>query len=78
MRVSVRPGDIVVAVSGADDPEVRSVMRRGPAWGITTMWIGSGERPRDGVADHVLWLDDPDPECRQQVGLCCSTTCCGS
>jgi len=60
-RVSVRPGDIVVAVSGADDAQVRSVMRRSPAWGATTIWIGSGERPAAGMADHVLWLDDPDP-----------------
>jgi hypothetical protein len=61
VRVSVRPGDIVVAVSNAGDPQVRSVMRRGPAWGATTVWIGSGERPKPGMADHVLWLDDPDP-----------------
>ena len=61
VRVSVRPGDIVVAVGSADDPDVRSVMRRGPAWGATTIWIGSGDRPRAGMADHVLWLDDPDP-----------------
>ena len=61
VRVSVRPGDIVVAVSGADNAEVRSVMRRSPAWGATTIWIGSGERPTAGMADHVLWLDDPDP-----------------
>ncbi|MGO9382308.1 MAG: HypC/HybG/HupF family hydrogenase formation chaperone [Mycobacterium sp.] len=65
VRVSVRPGDIVVAVSGADQPDVRSVMRRSPAWGATTIWIGSGERPKGGLgaspADHVLWLDDPDP-----------------
>ncbi len=61
VRVSVRPGDIVVAVSGADEAQVRSVMRRAPAWGATTIWIGSGERPAPGMADHVLWLDDPDP-----------------
>jgi hypothetical protein len=61
VRVSVQPGDIVIAVSGADNADVRSVMRRGPAWGATTIWIGSGERPRAGMADHVLWLDDPDP-----------------
>ncbi|OBH36203.1 hydrogenase assembly protein HupF [Mycobacterium sp. E342] len=61
VRVSVRPGDIVVAVSGADDAQVRSVMRRAPAWGATTIWIGSGARPAPGTADHVLWLDDPDP-----------------
>jgi hypothetical protein len=61
VRVSARPGDIVVAVSGADDALVRSVMRRSPAWGATTIWIGSGQRPAAGMADHVLWLDDPDP-----------------
>ena len=60
-RVSVRPGDIVIGVGGADDAQVLSVMRRSPAWGATTMWIGSGERPAAGAADHVLWLDDPDP-----------------
>jgi hydrogenase maturation factor len=61
VRVSVRPGDIVIGVGSADNPEVRSVMRRCPAWGATTIWIGSGERPRAGSADHVLWLDDRDP-----------------
>ncbi len=61
VRVSVQPGDIVVAVSGADQSDVRSIMRRCPAWGATTIWIGSGARPEPGVADHVLWLDDPDP-----------------
>ena len=61
VRVSVRPGDIVIGVGGADDAQVFSVMRRSPAWGAATIWIGSGERPAAGVADHVLWLDDPDP-----------------
>ena len=61
VRVSVRPGDIVIGVGAAADPDLRSVMRRSPAWGATTLWIGSGERPAAGMADHVLWLDDPDP-----------------
>jgi HupF/HypC family len=61
VRISVRPGDIVVAVASAHNAQVRSVMRRSPAWGATTIWIGSGERPQSGMADHVLWLDDPDP-----------------
>jgi hypothetical protein len=61
VRVSVRPGDIVIGVGAADDPELHSVMRRSPAWGATTLWMGSGERPAAGMADHVLWLDDPDP-----------------
>lgn len=69
VRVSARPGDIVIAVSGADNAEVRSVMRRGPAWGVTTVWIGSGERPPDGAADHVLWLDDPDPRVPARGGF---------
>lgn len=61
VRVSVRPGDVVIAVSAADDPGVRSVMHRSRAWGVTTAWIGSGRRPPFGMADHVLWLEDPDP-----------------
>ncbi len=60
-RMSVRSGDLVVAVASAAEPEVRSVMRRAPAWGATSVWIGSGERPAAGAADHVLWLDDADP-----------------
>src|SRR5246127_3207396 len=61
VRVSVRPGDIVIAVAGADNAQGRSVMRRAPAWGATTIWIGSGERPAAGMADHVLWLREPRP-----------------
>jgi len=61
VRISVQPGDIVVAVASAHNAQVRSVMRRSPAWGATTIWIGGGERPESGMADHVLWLDDPDP-----------------
>ncbi|MBS1696566.1 MAG: HypC/HybG/HupF family hydrogenase formation chaperone [Actinobacteria bacterium] len=61
VRVSARAGDIVVAVAGADDRDVASVMRRAAAWGVTSVWIGNGARPAPGAADHVLWLDDPDP-----------------
>jgi hydrogenase maturation factor/phosphoheptose isomerase len=61
VRVSARAGDLVIAVGAAGDDDVRSVMRRAAAWGITTIWIGSGTRPAAGAADHVLWLDDPDP-----------------
>lgn len=62
VRVSVRAGDVVIAVANADDADVQSVMRRAPAWGATTIWIGNGQRPHAGAADHVLWLDDPDPK----------------
>jgi len=60
-RSSVRPGDIVIAVAASGDPEVRDLMRRTPAWGALSLWIGSGARPPGGAADHVLWIDDPDP-----------------
>ncbi|WP_094287419.1 HypC/HybG/HupF family hydrogenase formation chaperone [Mycobacterium lehmannii] len=60
-RVSVRAGDVVIAVAPADDQAVDAIMRRAPAWGVTTIWIGHGARPRPGTADHVLWLDNPDP-----------------
>lgn len=60
-RVSVRAGDIVIAVAGAGDPAVRDLMRRTAAWGACSVWIGSGDRPHNGAADHVLWIDDADP-----------------
>jgi hypothetical protein len=61
VRVSARAGDVVLAVASANQPEVRAVMRRASAWGASTLWIGNGARPTAGAADHVLWLDDPDP-----------------
>ncbi|HEX7659365.1 MAG TPA: HypC/HybG/HupF family hydrogenase formation chaperone [Pseudonocardiaceae bacterium] len=57
-RGCVRAGDLIVAVDGTDDPAVRSVLRRAPAWGATTIWIGHGTRPPAGSADHVLWIGD--------------------
>ncbi|MEU6701309.1 hydrogenase assembly protein HupF [Pseudonocardia sp. NPDC046786] len=60
-RLSVRSGDVVLAVADAADREIRDITRRAPAWGATTIWIGHGERPPAGAADHVLWHDDPDP-----------------
>lgn len=61
-RVAVRSGDVIIAIADAADSDVRSVMRRAPAWGATTIWIGNGARPAAGAADHVLWVDDPDPQ----------------
>lgn len=61
VRLSARAGDVVIACAGAGDRDVRAVMHRAMAWGVTTIWIGNGERPQMGAADHVLWLDDPDP-----------------
>jgi hypothetical protein len=61
LRTLVMPGDVVLAIAPASDPQVSSVMRRAPAWGIGTIWMGAGARPHAGAADHVLWLDEDDP-----------------
>ena len=60
-RVATRPGDVILAVASADDPQVRDTMRRAPAWGAHTIWIGFGPRPAAGSADHVLWVESDDP-----------------
>lgn len=65
-RVSARTGDILLAVAASDEAEVRALVDRGPAWGVHTIWIGSGPRPHTGAADHLLWLDDPDPRIPSQ------------
>jgi D-sedoheptulose 7-phosphate isomerase len=59
--VAVRTGDILIAVAGGQDADVAELMRRAPGWGAASAWIGSGPRPPAGAADHLLWIDDPDP-----------------
>ncbi|KRA27981.1 MULTISPECIES: hydrogenase assembly protein HupF [unclassified Nocardioides] len=60
-RIATRPGDVVIAVADAADNAVADVMRRAPAWGVETIWIGYGERPPPGASDHVLWVPTDDP-----------------
>nr|WP_235677010.1 hydrogenase assembly protein HupF [Mycolicibacterium porcinum] len=60
-RVAAQPGDLLLAVASADEPAVTEAMRRAPAWGVTTLWIGSGPRPPAGAAHHALWVDSADP-----------------
>jgi hypothetical protein len=60
-RVASQPGDLLLAVASADEPAVKDAMRRAPAWGVTTVWIGSGPRPAAGGAHHILWVDSDDP-----------------
>jgi len=57
LRTRARAGDVVVLVSTADVTASTAVALRAPAWGVTTVWIGAGERPAAGAADHVLWLE---------------------
>ena len=60
-RVASQPGDLLIAVASADEPSVVEAMRRAPAWGVLTLWIGSGPRPPAGAANHILWIDSDDP-----------------
>ena len=57
-RTNARTGDVLVLIAAADDREARDLLRRAPAWGVTTLWFGAGPRPAAGAADHVLWLPD--------------------
>lgn len=59
-RANVRPGDVLVVIGAADDPAVRDLVRRAPAWGLTTLWVGAGDRPPGGAADHLLWLPEDE------------------
>ena len=59
-RVASQPGDLLIAVASADEPAVVDAMRRAPAWGVLTLWIGSGPRPPAGAANHILWIDSDD------------------
>ncbi|MGV0643415.1 hydrogenase assembly protein HupF [Mycolicibacterium sp. XJ879] len=60
-RVASQPGDLLIAVASADEPAVVDAMRRAQAWGVLTLWIGSGPRPKTGGANHILWVDSDDP-----------------
>lgn len=57
LRTLTEPGDALVVVADASTPGVDAVLRRAPAWGVETIWIGSGPRPEGGLGDHVLWFD---------------------
>jgi hypothetical protein len=58
LRAVAKTGDVLVAIGAADDDVVLEAMRRAPAWGLASVWIGAGLRPAAGSADHLLWVDD--------------------
>jgi phosphoheptose isomerase len=60
VRAVARSGDTIVAVGESHDPAIVALLRRAPAWGVETLWIGRGERPASNAADHILWVDDAD------------------
>jgi len=59
-RANVRRGDVVLVIGRAGDPLAGELARRAAVWGASTFWVGAGERPDAGAADHVLWLAEDD------------------
>ncbi len=62
VRLLARPGDVLLVVSTAGDPVACDLVARADAWGLTSLWLGAGRRPRGdrARADHVVWLEaDP-------------------
>jgi hypothetical protein len=57
LRVIARRGDILVYIGDASTKAASPLLMRATAWGMTTLWIGAGERPPAGSADYVLWVD---------------------
>ena len=57
LRTMARPGDALLVVAGAGDL-VASTLHRAQAWGLTTLWVGSGPPPGGATADHRIWLGD--------------------
>jgi len=60
VRLLARPGDLLVAVGVAGDPEIGALLRRVDAWGVTSLWLGAGPRPPAGAAHHVVWAPADD------------------
>ncbi len=59
-RANVSHGDVLLLVADAADPVASELARRAPAWGASALWIGAGQQPAAGAADHVLWLTDDE------------------
>jgi len=57
LRPLARAGDILLVISGSDEPSLAGIRQRAEAWGLLTVWIGAGPRPAPGSADYVLWTD---------------------
>jgi hydrogenase maturation factor len=59
LRAAARAGDALVVVAPAASAVAVEAVRRAPAWGLTTVWIGAGPRPAP-MADHLVWIDEAD------------------
>ncbi|MEO5839026.1 MAG: HypC/HybG/HupF family hydrogenase formation chaperone [Acidimicrobiales bacterium] len=60
LRSIVRSGDLVLVIGTADDESIIDALRRAPAWGVRTIWLGYGAPPDEHLADFSLWLPSAD------------------
>ena len=58
LRALVRAGDMLLLATASDDASVAGLRERAAAWGVLTVWAGTGMRPEPGAADYVLWDGD--------------------
>jgi hydrogenase maturation factor len=68
LRLLSQPGDLVLVVSSASDPQAREALRRSEAWGLTRIWLGAGPRPPASAAEHIVWWEALDPEFAARSG----------
>jgi hypothetical protein len=72
VRLSSRPGDLLLCIGTGADPLTRHLLSRADAWGLTSLWLGTGPRPGqadgDARADHVVWLYDTEPAIAARSG----------
>ena len=58
MRADARPGDVLVLLGPAHEPELRALARRGAPWGLVTIWfvtdLGVDPLAPTVEADHVV------------------------
>jgi len=67
LRSMAKAGDILAVVADAGAP-VTDVLRRAEAWGLTTVWLGTGPRPSRSPAHHLVWVGD-EPMATHDGGL---------
>ncbi|MGH9114325.1 MAG: HypC/HybG/HupF family hydrogenase formation chaperone [Acidimicrobiales bacterium] len=68
LRLLANAGDVLLAVAPAGEPRARDLLRRSEAWGLCRFWLGAGPRPPGGFAEHVVWLDGPEPAVAARTG----------
>ncbi|MDE0805768.1 MAG: HypC/HybG/HupF family hydrogenase formation chaperone [Acidimicrobiales bacterium] len=56
-RSMARPGDVLIAV-GAPHGELAELLRRSPAWGVRSVWLGTEPYADGPLADHEVIVDD--------------------